>query len=249
DPTHGGTGARSIRPRAVARVPRRCGARPRVRPRAGGAEDPSRARGRPLRAHALGTAAGRADLRSLSPARPRSGDRRLPPARARRTGHARQFVLRTDCPRRGPLDRSRQHLPARAVQPAEEVMQPFQRIAAVFDIDDSLLDGNAGTIFTWFLYSNREMMSAVRSQVPRALYEYARKRLSEADMVALGSRCQQGIRADRLRDLARKCFDRHLKKRVTQQGLRTVRRHLLMGHLILVASGSPQFIIDELGMV
>jgi len=28
-------------------------------------------------------------------------------------------------------------------------MQPFQRIAAVFDIDDSLLDGNAGTIFTW----------------------------------------------------------------------------------------------------
>ena len=126
-------------------------------------------------------------------------------------------------------------------------MQPFQRTAAVFDIDDSLLDGNAGTIFTWFLYSNREMVPQVRSQVPRALYEYARKRLSEADMVALGSRCQQGIRADRLRDLARKCFDRHLKKRVTQQGLRTVRRHLLMGHLILVASGSPQFIIDELG--
>src|SRR5205085_10072860 len=127
------------------------------------------------------------------------------------------------------------------------VMQPFQRTAAVFDIDDSLLDGNAGTIFTWFLYSNREMVPQVRSQVPRALYEYARKRLSEADMVALGSRCQQGIRADRLRDLARKCFDRHLKKRVTQQGLRTVRRHLLMGHLVLVASGSTQFIIDELG--
>src|SRR4029077_8494333 len=131
--------------------------------------------------------------------------------------------------------------------PRGEVMQPFQRTAAVFDIDDSLLDGNAGTIFTWFLYSNREMVPSVRSQVPRALYEYARKRLSEADMVALGSKCQQGIRADRLRDLARKCFDRHVKKRITQQGLRTLRRHLLMGHLILVASGSPQFIIDALG--
>jgi len=126
-------------------------------------------------------------------------------------------------------------------------MQPFQRTAAVFDIDDSLLDGNAGTIFTWFLYRNREMLPAVRSQVPRALYEYARKRLTEADMVALGSRCQQGIRADRLRDLARKCFDQHIKKRITQQGLRMVRRHLLSGHLILIASGSPQFIIDELG--
>jgi len=126
-------------------------------------------------------------------------------------------------------------------------MQPFQRTAAVFDIDDSLLDGNAGTIFTWYLYSNREMAPAVRSQVPRALYDYARKRLSEADMVALGSRCQQGLRADRLRELARRCFEKHVKKRITQGGLRTVRRHLLLGHLIVVASGSPQFIIDEIG--
>src|SRR4030088_1045349 len=104
-------------------------------------------------------------------------------------------------------------------------MQPFQHTAAVFDIDDSLLDGNAGTIFTWFLYANREMAPQVRSQVPRALYDYARKRLSEADMVALGSKCQQGIRADRLRDLARKCFQQYVKKRITQNGLRPVRQH------------------------
>jgi len=126
-------------------------------------------------------------------------------------------------------------------------MQPFQRTAAIFDIDDSLVDGNAGTIFTWYLYSNREMVPAVRSQVPRALYDYARKRLSEVDMVALGSRCQQGLRADRLRELARRCFEKHVKKRITQGGLRTVRRHMLLGHLIVVASGSPQFIIDEIG--
>jgi HAD superfamily hydrolase (TIGR01490 family) len=126
-------------------------------------------------------------------------------------------------------------------------VQAFQETAAIFDIDDSLLDGNAGTIFTWFLYSNREMLPAVRSQVPRALYDYARKRLSESDMVALGSRCQQGLRADRLRELATRCFEKHIKKRVTQAGLRTVRRHLLQGHLVIVASGSPQIIIDQLG--
>src|SRR5438105_5242230 len=126
-------------------------------------------------------------------------------------------------------------------------MQPFQRTAAVFDIDDSLIDGNAGTIFTWFLYSNREMAPQVRSQVPRALYDYARKRLSEADMVALGSKCQQGIAADKLRELARRCFDKHVKKRITQQGIRAVRRHLLSGHLVIVASGSPQIIVDEVG--
>jgi len=44
-----------------------------------------------------------------------------------------------------------------------------------------------------------------------------------------------------------RCFERNIKKRVTQGGLRTVRKHLLQGHLVMVASGSPQFIIDELG--
>jgi HAD superfamily hydrolase (TIGR01490 family) len=126
-------------------------------------------------------------------------------------------------------------------------VEPFQRTAAIFDIDDSLLDGNAGTIFTWYLYSNREMLPAQRATVPRALYDYARKRLSEADMVAIGSKCQQGLRADKLRELARKCFHRHIKKRVTQGGLRAVRKHLLLGHLVVVASGSPQIIIDEVG--
>ena len=126
-------------------------------------------------------------------------------------------------------------------------MQAFQRTAAIFDIDDSLLDGNAGTIFTWYLYSNRLMLPAQRSSVPRSLYDYARKRLGEADMVALGSRCQQGLRDDQLRELAGRCFEKHIKKRVTQSGLRTVRKHLLLGHLVIVASGSPQIIIDQLG--
>ena len=78
-------------------------------------------------------------------------------------------------------------------------MQPFQRTAAVFDIDDSLLDGNAGTIFTWFLYSNREMSPAIRSQVPRALYEYARKRLGELVAQAETALAPFGAKADTLR--------------------------------------------------
>jgi HAD superfamily hydrolase (TIGR01490 family) len=143
--------------------------------------------------------------------------------------------------------RTRTPLVKGADAPQHRPVQPFQRTAAIFDIDDSLLDGNAGTIFSWYLYSNREMLPAQRATVPRALYDYARKRLSEIDMVALGSRCQRGLRADKLRSLARKCFHKHIKRRVTQGGLRTVRKHLLLGHLVIVASGSPQVIIDELG--
>src|SRR5438105_15912560 len=69
-------------------------------------------------------------------------------ARARRSRHA-DVVVRSalrGSPARRALDRQQEYL--RPPTAAREVMQPFQRTAAVFDIDDSLLDGNAGTIFT-----------------------------------------------------------------------------------------------------
>ncbi len=125
-------------------------------------------------------------------------------------------------------------------------MVPFGRIAAVFDADDSLLDGNAGTIFTWYLYSERIMRPEVRSRIPRVIYEYARRRLTERDMVELGSRCHLGLRADEIKAHAHACFERHLRKRITTGALRQIRKHLLSGHFVMLASGSPLYIVDEL---
>ncbi len=126
-------------------------------------------------------------------------------------------------------------------------MVPFGRTAAIFDVDDSLLDGNAGTIFTWYLYSEKIMRPEMRSRIPRIIYEYARRRLTEQDMVEAGSRCQQGLRADELKAHAHACFHKHLRKRITTGAVRQVRKHLLSGHLVIIASGSPQYIIDEVG--
>ncbi len=124
-------------------------------------------------------------------------------------------------------------------------MEPFGRTAAVFDVDDSLLDGNAGTIFSWYLYSEKIMLPEIRSRIPRLVYEYARRRLTERDMVELGSRCQAGLWVDDIRTHAQDCFERHIRKRITAGAVRQIRKHLLSGHYVLIASGSPQVIIDE----
>jgi len=124
-------------------------------------------------------------------------------------------------------------------------MVPFGRIAAVFDVDDSLLDGNAGTIFTWYLYRQKIMRPEIRAGFPRIIYDFARRRLGELDMVEVGSRCHLGLRADELKAHAHACFERHLRKRITSGAVRQIRKHLLSGHFVLVASGSPQVIIDE----
>jgi HAD superfamily hydrolase (TIGR01490 family) len=126
-------------------------------------------------------------------------------------------------------------------------MVPFGRTAAFFDVDDSLLDGNAGTIFTWYLYSEKVMRPEMRARIPRIIYEYARHRLSEQDMVEVGSRCQQGLYVDDLVGHAHRCFERHLRKRITSGAIRMIRKHLLSGHFVAIASGSSQAIIDEVG--
>jgi len=126
-------------------------------------------------------------------------------------------------------------------------MVPFGRTAAIFDVDDSLLDGNAGTVFTWYLYNQRVMRPQMRSRIPRIIYEYARHRLTEQDMVEVGSKCQQGLYADDIKAHAHACFEKHLRKRITSGALRQIRRHLLSGHFVLIASGSPQYIVDEIG--
>jgi HAD superfamily hydrolase (TIGR01490 family) len=126
-------------------------------------------------------------------------------------------------------------------------MTPFGRTAAIFDVDDSLLDGNAGTIFTWYLYNQKLMRPEVRSRIPRIIYEYARNRLTELDMVEVGSKSQEGIRADELKAHAHACFEKHLRKRITNGAIRLIRKHLLSGHFVLIASGSPQYIVDEVG--
>ena len=96
-------------------------------------------------------------------------------------------------------------------------MVPFGRTAAVFDVDDSLLDGNAGTIFTWYLYRQKVMRPEIRARIPRVIYEYARGRLTEQDMVEVGSSCHVGLRADELKVHAHACFERHLRKRITSR--------------------------------
>lgn len=124
-------------------------------------------------------------------------------------------------------------------------MRPFAGKAAIFDVDDSLVAGNVGTLFTRFLYQENELDAGRRRELPRAVLEYARGRVSERFMVELGTRCHRGIRADRLPLLARRCFETLVAPRVTAAGRERVARHLAAGHLVIVASGSPEPIVEE----
>lgn len=124
-------------------------------------------------------------------------------------------------------------------------MRPFGGKAAIFDVDDSLVAGNVGTLFTRYLYGADQLDAGMRHELPRAVLDYARGRASERFMVELGTRCHRGLRADRLRLHARQCFERTVAPRLTTAGRERIGRHLAAGHLVIVASGSPEPIVEE----
>jgi HAD superfamily hydrolase (TIGR01490 family) len=124
-------------------------------------------------------------------------------------------------------------------------MESFQASAAIFDLDHSTLDGNAGVIFTRFLYFRKLLPEAYRKQIPGLVYRYALGRASEAEMVEFGSRCQEGLPAALILQMAAECFAESVQARITKEGREAIRSHLLRGHLVILASGSPYAIVAE----
>lgn len=124
-------------------------------------------------------------------------------------------------------------------------MEQFQSTAAIFDLDHSTLDGNAGLLFTRHLYLKGVIPSLYRRQIPTLIYRYAVGKATEAEMIEFGSRCQDGLSEAAVSALAAECFAQSVKPRITREGQETVRGHLLRGHLVIVASGSPYAIVAE----
>jgi phosphoserine phosphatase len=128
------------------------------------------------------------------------------------------------------------------------VMRDFRGKAAIFDLDHSTLDGNAGLLFTRSLYLKGMFSPAIRKQIPGLVYRYMAGKATEADVVEFGSHCQDGLTVEEVQKVAAACFVQSVKPRITREGLQSIRFHLLSGHLVILASGSPMPIVEETGV-
>ena len=59
-------------------------------------------------------------------------------------------------------------------------MRDFRGKAAIFDLDHSTLDGNAGLLFTRSLYLKGLFSPAIRKQIPGLIYRYVAGKATEA---------------------------------------------------------------------
>ncbi len=118
---------------------------------------------------------------------------------------------------------------------------------AIFDLDETLIDGNAGVIFIRHLYFGGIIKGRYRKIIPIEIYKYITGAIGEDRMVELGSECLEGIHKKVLEKEAQLCFEQRLLNKIDPAIQSILKIHQNLGHITILASGSPIFIADAVG--
>jgi len=118
---------------------------------------------------------------------------------------------------------------------------------AIFDIDQTLIQGMSGSYFVKYLWDNKVYGIRAKLKILRALYLYRMNSLSEADIVRMGATSYKGLMVEDLTQWGERCFEEVVREKIYSEALREVRRHLRDGHHVVFASGSSNFIAEPIG--
>ena len=114
-------------------------------------------------------------------------------------------------------------------------------IAALFDMDRTLLRVDTGMSWTRFLYRRGELPPMMMA---RALYWSALYKLAVLDMEAVFTRLVAGLRGDSETEMIAKCevwYRDHVAPEIAPLARVAVERHRELGHIVVLATGSTLY--------
>jgi HAD superfamily hydrolase (TIGR01490 family) len=121
---------------------------------------------------------------------------------------------------------------------------PMSRVAAIFDVDQTLVQGCTERLF--FRYLLRQGCLSV----PQALTYLSSLAINPADRFADKSYLE-GLTVAAVKSLARQCYQEEISHRVSRLGLSCVLEHQDQGHTVVLLTGSLSFLLlplkEELG--
>lgn len=127
-----------------------------------------------------------------------------------------------------------------------------KRIAAIFDLDGTLVPGYAGVELIRYFFTRAAFKPRFMVFTPAVLAAFQMGLISRPTMVTLGATTFDGIPVRQIERGAQKSLNRSIKHRLFKEGIERVRWHQRQGHITVIASGShlviTQTIADYLGM-
>jgi fatty acyl-CoA reductase len=112
-------------------------------------------------------------------------------------------------------------------------------VAAIFDVDQTLVHGHTERLFFWFL------LRAGRLKPPRTLgylgrlARHPRERFRDKSYL-------EGLPVDEVIRLARRCYQEAIAPRLSAPGLACVKEHQAQGHRIVLLTGSLSVLLQPL---
>jgi HAD superfamily hydrolase (TIGR01490 family) len=120
----------------------------------------------------------------------------------------------------------------------------MSRIAAIFDIDQTLVQGYTERLFFRYLIRRRLL------SVPQAL-AYLGSLVLNPPRRFEDKGYLEGLEVAEILDLARQCYQKEISPRVSRQGLACLLEHQAQGHAVVLLTGSLTFLLlplkEELG--
>lgn len=121
-------------------------------------------------------------------------------------------------------------------------------VAAIFDMDDTLLNGSSGRmLFTWLREKNMLNGYFRRRDIPQVVLAALLYKLHLLDptwLILRMGRAATGANAEELWAISRRWFDEMLVPAINQSGVERLTWHRAQGHLPVICSGSSQFAVE-----
>ena len=123
---------------------------------------------------------------------------------------------------------------------------PQSLVAAVFDVDRTLVPvTTTERIFIRYLFRKRVIGLGVAART--ALFTLrALRHATPFEAIRRQRAYLQGQSYEKMERLARECFERDIKPRISEAGLAAIREHKEQGHTIVLLSGSLDFLLRPL---
>jgi HAD superfamily hydrolase (TIGR01490 family) len=120
------------------------------------------------------------------------------------------------------------------------------RVAALFDMDKTLLDASSGILYARFLYRNGQLS---RWELVRIGWWGVISRLGWLDVQKLVPRMLVQVAGDdetTLRRMSDRWFEEDVIPHITERGKQRVEEHRVQGHVVAIVSGSTQYAVGPL---
>jgi HAD superfamily hydrolase (TIGR01490 family) len=119
----------------------------------------------------------------------------------------------------------------------------MSRVAALFDLDRTLLDVSSGQLYARYLYRNGQMR---RSELAQVIWWGILSRLGMLDMQDMIPRLLAQAAGDdeqEMRQLCDRWFAEDVVPHVTERGRQRVAEHQAQAHVLALVSASTQYVV------